>query len=312
MKVFFGYATEFMYIVCGLVAVMTAIRAIRSSEQQSKAGTFIFWMIVGILFIFGKYIPANVVGILLLCLGVLTATKQVKMGRFKETPQKFRLEQAEKLGNKIFIPALLIGVIALLLSQFKIGGVAVPSAVSIGAASLIALLAAVLIARPAAADVSEDSSRLLMQVGAVSLLPQLLTALGAVFTKSGVGDVIAGGISSIIPQGNTFLGVVIYVIAMILFTMIMGNAFASFSVITVGIGIPFVIAQGGNPAIIGALGLTAGYCGTLMTPMAANFNIVPAAVLETKNKYTVIKTQLPVALSMAVVHIILMLVLGFI
>lgn len=93
--------------------------------------------------------------------------------------------------------------------------------------------------------------------------------------------------------------------------MIMGNGFAAFSVITVGIGIPFVIQQGGDPAMIGALGLTAGFCGTLMTPMAANFNIVPSAVLETKSKYAVIKAQLPMALTMIVVHVILMLVLGF-
>ena len=48
-----------------------------------------------------------------------------------------------------------------------------------------------------------------------------------------------------------------------------------------------------------------------MTPMAANFNIVPSAVLETKSKYAVIKAQLPMALAMIVVHVILMLVLGF-
>ena len=91
----------------------------------------------------------------------------------------------------------------------------------------------------------------------------------------------------------------------------MGNAFAAFSVITVGIGIPFVIAHGGNPVVIGALGMTAGYCGTLMTPMAANFNIVPASILEMKNKYGVIRTQIPIALLLLIIHIILMLLLGF-
>ena len=85
----------------------------------------------------------------------------------------------------------------------------------------------------------------------------------------------------------------------------------AFSVITVGIGIPFLIAQGADPVVVGALGLTAGYCGTLMTPMAANFNILPAALLETKNKYIVILSQLPVALVMLAVHIVLMYTLAF-
>ena len=48
-----------------------------------------------------------------------------------------------------------------------------------------------------------------------------------------------------------------------------------------------------------------------MTPMAANFNIVPAAILETKSKYTIMKTQAPVAVALVVVHVILMLAFGF-
>jgi hypothetical protein len=59
------------------------------------------------------------------------------------------------------------------------------------------------------------------------------------------------------------------------------------------------------------MGLTAGYGGTLMTPMAANFNIMPAALLETKNKYGIIKMQLPYALVILVAHIILMYIFAF-
>ncbi|HBF6085764.1 TPA: DUF979 family protein, partial [Clostridioides difficile] len=113
------------------------------------------------------------------------------------------------------------------------------------------------------------------------------------------------------PADSRLFGVIAYVLGMVIFTMIMGNAFAAFSVITAGIGIPFVLSQGGNPAIIGALALTAGYCGTLLTPMAANFNIVPAALLECKNDYIVIKYQAPVALVLIIAHILVMYFLGF-
>ena len=143
-------------------------------------------------------------------------------------------------------------------------------------------------------------------MGSVAFLPQLLSALGALFTAAGVGDVISGAVSGLIPNGAHFIACAVYCIGMALFTMIMGNGFAAFSVITVGIGIPFLINQGANAAVVGALGLTAGYCGTLMTPMAANFNIMPAALLETKSKYAIIKAQLPIALAMLVIHILLM------
>ena len=143
-------------------------------------------------------------------------------------------------------------------------------------------------------------------VGPVGILPQLLSALGALFTAAGVGDVIAKGVAAIVPENSKLIACAVYCIAMALFTIIMGNGFAAFSVITVGIGIPFLIAKGCNPVVVGALGLTAGYCGTLCTPMAANFNIMPAALLEVKNKYAIIKSQIPVAICMLVIHIALM------
>ena len=70
-------------------------------------------------------------------------------------------------------------------------------------------------------------------------------------------------------------------LGMALFTIIMGNAFAAFPVMTAAIGLPILIqGYGGDPAVVGAIGMLAGFCGTLMTPMAANFNIVPARLLE--------------------------------
>lgn len=309
LEMILPWLSEVIFMLCGLVSVNCAFRGLQN--ESKRIGTFIFWFVLGLIFMFGKWIPANMIGGMLLVLGCLTATKQVTMGKFENVSQEFKDEQAFRHGNAIFIPAVLIGLVALLLSQFKIMGVSIPSAVSIGMASLVALAVAWVIVKPKVSETRDDSSRLLMQVGAASLLPQLLGALGTLFTEAGVGAVISSGISAIIPSGNILLGVIVYCAGMMIFTMIMGNGFAAFSVITVGIGVPFVIMQGGNPAVVGALGLTAGYCGTLITPMAANFNIVPSAVLETKDKYEIIKAQLPMSLIMIVIHVILMLVLAF-
>ena len=108
-----------------------------------------------------------------------------------------------------------------------------------------------------------------------------------------------------------FAAAVAYIVGMVVFTMIMGNAFAAFTVITLGIGVPLLMAKGANPAVVSSLGMTAGYCGTLITPMAANFNIVPAAILEMKDKNGVIKAQLPVALALVFVHVVLLMILAF-
>lgn len=307
IKALLKLLTEIIYILCGLVSISTGIRGLKN--EKAKIGTFLFWTILGIIFIFGEAIPYKVTGGLLVILAIITVTKQLHIGKFENISSQFKIAQSEKLKNKIFIPAVLIGIAAFLILQFKIGKTAIPPALGIGGGSLVALLAAAIIIKPKFNETNEDTSKLLMQIGATAILPQLLAALGAVFTKAGVGKVIAASISSVVPTGNIFIGIVIYAIGMVIFTMIMGNAFAAFSVITAGIGIPFIIKNGGNPAVIGALGMTAGYCGTLMTPMAANFNIVPASILEIKDKYGIIKVQAPMALLLLVTHIILMLLL---
>lgn len=90
---------------------------------------------------------------------------------------------------------------------------------------------------------------------------------------------------------------------MVIFTMIMGNAYAAITVMTVGIGAPFVLALGADPTVVGMLALTIGFCGTLLTPMAANFNIVPVAMLDMKNRFGVIKNQLVIAVFMILFQI---------
>ncbi|WP_195469332.1 DUF979 domain-containing protein [Clostridium sp. D43t1_170807_H7] len=298
---------EIFYIIIGIMMLNTAVLTLRDKNHKAKIGTAIFWALLGIIFVFGPYIPSVVVGAILVVIAGLTLTKQVRPGTVKALDEKFGEEQAEKLGLKVFIPSLVIALAALAIAQFTpISGTA-----AIGVAAVIAVIVTFIITKAKPRVLVEESDRMLQSVGAVSILPQLLAALGALFTAAGVGDVISSGISSILPQGNIFIGVTAYCVGMALFTMIMGNAFAAFSVITVGIGIPFVFAEGANVAIAGALALTAGYCGTLLTPMAANFNIMPAALLEIEDKNAIIKHQAPVALILLAIHIILMYFLAF-
>jgi len=94
---------------------------------------------------------------------------------------------------------------------------------------------------------------------------------------------------------------------MAVFTMIMGNAFAAFPVMTAGIAIPLIIGHFGVDADrVAAIGMFAGYCGTLLTPMAANFNIVPAALLGLRSQFAVIRAQWPTAVIILAVNILLM------
>ena len=182
---------------------------------------------------------------------------------------------------------------------------------AIGLSGMVALCAVLLLTKAPAKYAAIDGSRLMDNVSTTGILPQLLSALGALFTAAGVGDAVSHYVSMVVPDNNILIACFVYCLGMALFTMVMGNGFAAFSVIMVGVGVPFLISKGANPVIVGALGLTAAYCGTLCTPMAANFNIVPAALLETKNKYSVIKSQIPFAIVMLLVHVVLLYTLAF-
>ena len=69
--------------------------------------------------------------------------------------------------------------------------------------------------------------------------------------------------------------------------------------------------HGADPAIAGVIAMLSGYCGTLLTPMAANLNVVPAALLEMKDKNGVIRAQVMTAVPILIINILLMYFLAF-
>ena len=284
-----------------------SVFTLKDKNHKTRIGTALFWGIVSAIFIFGKLLPPAVVGTLIIVIAILSALKQINIGTLKQLDTTFAQLKADKLGLKIFIPSLAIAFVAMAIAQFtKLSGT-----VAIGIAAVVALLLTFAFTKAKPIEYIEDSNRMFQSVGVFAILPQLLASLGALFTAAGVGDVISNIISGVIPDGNRLAGVIAYCVGMALFTAIMGNGFAAFSVITVGIGVPFVFAQGGDPIVCSALALTAGFCGTLLTPMAANFNMLPAVLLEMKDKNLVIKAQAPFAIALLTIHILLMYFLGF-
>ena len=298
---------EIFYIMIGLYMATTMVFTLKDKNHKTRIGTALFWGIVSAIFIFGKLLPPAVVGTLIIVIAILSALKQINIGTLKQLDTTFAQLKADKLGLKIFIPSLAIAFVAMAIAQFtKLSGT-----VAIGIAAVVALLLTFAFTKAKPIEYIEDSNRMFQSVGVFAILPQLLASLGALFTAAGVGDVISNIISGVIPDGNRLAGVIAYCVGMALFTAIMGNGFAAFSVITVGIGVPFVFAQGGDPIVCSALALTAGFCGTLLTPMAANFNMLPAVLLEMKDKNLVIKAQAPFAIALLTIHILLMYFLGF-
>ena len=296
-----------VWVIFGLITIYAGIKNLLDKENPSRVGTAVFWCSFGIVCGFGSWLPAKVSGVLVLIMCLPPIFKKVKIGKTDNPTKEHTEQQFKKIGMKIFVPAFSVAVCSLFFALFS--NMSSMVAITVGVIVAMVLLMAFDTKQNKPAVFLNDSERFLGITGPLSMLPQLLGCLGGVFTAAGVGDVIAQLVEKIVPKGNVNIGIIVYAIGMVLFTMIMGNAFAAITVMTVGIGAPFVLAYGANPVVIGMLALTCGYCGTLLTPMAANFNILPVAILNMKDRWGAIKNQVLVAIFMLVFQICYMIVL---
>jgi uncharacterized membrane protein len=309
--------TGFIYTVAGLTFAAFALLSAIDGTSRKRFGNAAFYALIAISFLFGSRIGDIGNGVLVLGLVAIAGSGAMGRGARATTSPEERQAEAKRRGGRLFLPALVIPVTALAGTLlFR----AVPMLVDPKQATLVALTFGVLIAlaigyawfRPQPATPYGEGVRLMDSIGWAAVLPQMLASLGAVFALAGVGQVVGGIAGHAIPDDSLFGAVLVYALGMTLFTMIMGNAFAAFPVMAAAIGVPLLIRHyGGDPAVVAAVGMLAGFCGTLMTPMAANFNLVPAALLDLKDRNAVIRAQIPTALPLLAFNIGLLYWFGF-
>jgi uncharacterized membrane protein len=330
-----------LYVLGGLFFAACAWLSGRDASDPQRLRAGAFWALLAVSFLFGDRIGDMGNGVVVLLLVILAASGLGGSGAATSTAQE-RQASAARHGDKLFLIALLIPVTALLgtffAKQTHLGGMLIDpkqaTIVSLVLGVLLALAVSALVLRPVAflpgttderhVNALERSlvmplregRRLLSAVGWAAILPQMLASLGAVFLAAGVGTQVGRLFSAHLPLDTRFAAVAAYCIGMALFTALMGNAFAAFPVMTAAVGLPVIVHRfGGDAAVVCAIGMLSGFCGTLLTPMAANFNVVPANLLELPDRNAafngVIRAQLPTALPLLAVNIALMLVLAW-
>lgn len=310
-----------VYVLAGLVFAAFAVLSVFDRNNRKRLGNAVFWGLVAVSFLAGDRLGDLGNGVLVLGLALIAGLGLLGRGEPATTSPEERKALAERFGEKLFIPALTLPVVVafgvLVLKPVTIGGAPLldpkqATLLSLALAAVVAVGVGLILLRQPIMSPLQEGRRLMDTVGWAALLPQMLAALGAVFAIAGVGELIGELVTGYIPMDARLTAVAVYCLGMAGFTMIMGNAFAAFPVMTAGIGLPILIRQfGGDPAIICAIGMLSGFCGTLMTPLAANFNLVPAALLELPDRYAVIKAQIPTALPLLIANTILMYVLAF-
>ncbi|MBT0671445.1 DUF979 domain-containing protein [Novosphingobium profundi] len=312
---------EWLYVLTGVVFTLWAMLSLRDRSNPKRWGNALFWGLLAASFFFGSHLSDLANGGLVLALVALAGTGQLGRSHPETTDEATRERLALRFGNRLFVPALVIPFTAvagtLLYTYTPLGQSGLFEArretlILLGLGVLAALALAMAWLRPPALAPLEEGRRLMDSIGWAAILPQMLAALGGVFALAGVGGIVGHIAGDVIPQGNLLLAVLVYCLGMLVFTVIMGNAFAAFPVMAAAIGIPVLAVQyHGNVALIGAVGMLAGFCGTLLTPMAANFNVVPAVLLDLKSQYGVIRAQAGTALPLFACNVLLIYFLAF-
>lgn len=312
---------EIVYRIAGIVVAVVAILNLRDPTNPQRWRNAVFWGAYAASLLFGSHLPDFVNGCLVIVLVLVAGIGGLGRGEAKTTSREEREVNAQRRGNRLFVPALLVPACTLVgtlaLRNVQLGGAPLVdpknlSLVVLAFSALVALAVAMVMLRQPLVAPAHECRRLMDLVGWAAVLPQMLAALGALFAAAGVGDRVAELVGRFVPLDSPIAVVAAYTIGMALFTVVMGNAFAAFPVMTAAVGIPIIVRKlGGDPAVMAAIGMLSGFCGTLMTPMAANFNIVPAALLELPDKNGVIRAQVPTALLLLFANTLLMYFLVF-
>jgi uncharacterized membrane protein len=309
-------ALDDFYLLVGLLFAATAVMNLRDTGNPRRRTTALFWGLYALLYLAGERLPPAAAGLLMVAMALVAGAGLVRGGKPSIPPEATRRASAARLGHKLLIPALAIPVVTMigstLLKDVRIDTRLLldpknVTLVSMGSGAIAALVLACWLTRATPLQGVREARRLIDAMGWAVVLPHMLAVLGLLFSEAGVGKAVAHITTSYIAMDSRLVACAAFCIGMALFTVVMGNGFAAFPVIAGGIGIPVLVGvYHANPAVMAAIGMFSAYCGTLMTPMAANFNIVPAALLELADKNAVIKAQLPTALPLLAVNIALL------
>ncbi len=311
---------DLLYYLVGLLFLTFGFLSFfnRAKTLRARISGGVFWTSYSCTFLLVNIVSHFIMGCIVILLALIAGFNWLKPAEVEITQDEkmYEIKQASIYKNKLFIPALLVPLITLI-GTFLFPYIALfesknTTLIALVMGILIAFIVSCLMFKASPIRAVKDAAHTMDHISWAALLPQILATLGVIFVSTGMGEQVSRLLSAYITLNNTFVAVVVYCVGMALFTIIMGNAFAAFPVITAAIALPILVMQmHANPVVIGAIGMLSGFCGTLMTPMAANFNIVPAALLNLDDKNGVIKAQFMSGVIVLIGNIFLMYFFSF-
>ncbi len=304
---------SWVYALAGLFFASISLTSLAAKDHHKRFGNAAFWGLLSISMWFGDRLGDFGNGLLVIALTAIAGSGQMGRAAPVAAEAARRIAPAARIfGVALVIPAVALAGTFAFKAFPQLADPKQATLIALACGTLFALALGLAVFKARVRTALDEGRRLLDSVGWAAILPQMLASLGAVFALAGVGNVVGSLTQSVIPAGNLAVAVIAFGLGMALFTMVMGNAFAAFPVMMAAIGLPLLVNEHhGDAAVICAIGMLAGFCGTLMTPMAANFNLVPAVLLELRDRYGVVRRQIPTALPLLVVNIVFIYLFAF-
>lgn len=307
------FSLELAFALIGALMLLAAQQAWQLAGDTPSKCRALFWSLWALILIGGSYWRIDLLGAMVIAAALLSVPA------FKaNTSRAEAAEAAESLSRvslsaRLLHPALLLPLcVMVFFLTLKLWPPAVldqklSPLVALQYAAISVLMFACIYLRFDVRKAVQGGASMTHQLGWPIVLPLMLAVLGAVFVKAGVGDALSSLLSRFIPNQNAYVCLLAYVAMMVLLTLLLGNAFAAFPVAFSAIGMPWVVKlHGGDPVALASIGMLCGYCGTLMTPMAANFNTVPAVLMNIEPRRLVIYAQIPSALAILTLNTLLL------
>ena len=105
---------EIIYFIIGLLCIYCGVKNLKDKENPEPVGTFIFWAVLGVVLALGRWLPSLVSGILVVVMCIPAILKKVKKGAVSAATKAETEATYEKIGMKIFVPTLSIGMLAVI------------------------------------------------------------------------------------------------------------------------------------------------------------------------------------------------------